>query len=77
MRAAKQIQLASPRHLFYLKSRTHRSSQVDRPSAFCPATSTSTSFLVLESVDKPLWLDGHDIQAGSDGPIFLRKFRVV
>ena len=39
--------------------------------------SASTSFLVLESVDKPLWLDGHDIQAGSDGSIFLRKFRAV
>ena len=37
----------------------------------------STSFLVLESVDEPLWLDGHDIQAGGNGSIFVRKSRAV
>ena len=37
----------------------------------------STSFSVVESVDKPLWLDGHNIQAGSNGPMFLRKFRAI
>src|SRR5947209_8021908 len=37
----------------------------------------STSFSVLESIDKPFRLEGHDIQAGSDGPMFLRKVRAI
>ena len=36
-----------------------------------------TSFLILESVDEPLWLDRHDVQAGSDGTVFLRKLSAV